>query len=365
MIKDVIKRNKDVEDVLYASCKYGIHKYGKSNIEKLLSILVVSDVHQCVLQLKSAIKYLNHYDAIDLGMNLGDMQARNYAETNGKWYKNAINKCNKPFLTVLGNHDVGNSTDKKVSATADQAFNKFIKAAIHKADAGLVEKPYYSKRMDDYKVEFIVLNNYDNPNDIDDCGNFMVSRGETCFSQNQVDWFINELLNVPKEYGVIICLHDFPCAVNIIECGWSQTDAVTADDTQNMLCDIVNAWINGEDFYAEYLQGGNKLTKVKVNCVFSKRGKGDFISYFSGHRHQDIIAESEKYPEQKVIYFPAMAMDEWQNFCSDLPRVKGTKTEDVFTVVSVNRETRELRLVRIGSYITSSLIERKYFVVKY
>lgn len=374
MANDIIKRNVDVEHIMNASCNYGLHKFGIHNSDKLLSILVLSDVHQCDRQLKSAIKYLNYYDAIDIGINLGDMQARNFAETNGKWYYKAIKYCEKPFLTLLGNHDLGNSVDKKIAANSKDAFEKFVKPAMNKSEITEVKNPYYTKYLDKYKMVVIVLNVYDIPDALDKDGNFVISRGKTCFSQQQTDWFISELQKIPQGYGVIVCLHDFPYKNDIIQCIWSQKDAITADGEENcygndnMIVDIVDAWINGTSINTVYKASKNYngvLVDINVVCNFAERGNGEFISYFSGHRHQDIIAECAKYKNQKIIYFPATAVDDWQNFCSDLPREKKTKSEDALTVVSINSKDREIRLVRVGSSITCQLLKREYFILNY
>ena len=66
-----------------------------------------------------------------------------------------------------------------------------------------------------------------------------------------------------------------------------------------------------------------------------------------------------------MIIFPATANDGWQNYCSDLPREKGTKAEDAITVISVDTINRRLKLVRVGSDFTVDMIERKSNVVEY
>lgn len=370
--RDVIERNLDVEHVMHASCKYGLHKFGRHNPEKLLSVLVVTDVHQCEEQLKSAIKYLNYYDAVDLGINLGDIQARNYIETDGTWYYEAIKDCKKPFLSLLGNHDLGQSADKTISATPDAAFQKFLKRAMEKAQIENVETPYYSKRLDEYKTVIIALNSFDVPSVLDTDGNFAVSRGVMCFSQKQIDWFVNELNRVSSGYGVVICMHNFPYEVDVIRCLWSQKDVENVEVEENcyadgdMIADVVDAWVNGSALNAVYTSSKKDiLPDIKIDCDFGKRVKGDFIAYFIGHRHKDVLAECRKYKNQKVVFFPATAADDWQNFCSDLPREVGTKSEDAITVVSIDRKERELRLVRIGSNITWNMEKREYFVLKY
>jgi hypothetical protein len=107
------------------------------------------------------------------------------------------------------------------------------------------------------------------------------------------------------------------------------------------------------------------LPTLTADCDFTARGAGVFAGYLVGHYHRDIQGKCKKYPYQNIIAFPATANDGWQNYCSDLPREKGTRAEDALTVVGVDTYNRRLKLVRIGSNITMDMTERKYHVVEY
>ena len=125
-IPPIVERNKDVEHIMLASAIYGVNGHGKKNIGKLFSMLAVADVHQSYKQMESAIDYLNYYDAFDIGISLGDMQAGSYSDSDGIWYRDAIHRAHKPFLTVLGNHDGGNYGEYRESGTPRRTFEKFI-----------------------------------------------------------------------------------------------------------------------------------------------------------------------------------------------------------------------------------------------
>ena len=76
----IVQRNKDIEHIMLASARYGVHGFGKANLDKLFTMLCVADVHQSYTQMENAIDYLNFYDAIDIGICLGDMQAGSYSD---------------------------------------------------------------------------------------------------------------------------------------------------------------------------------------------------------------------------------------------------------------------------------------------
>ena len=370
-IPNIVKKNKDVEHIMLASCQYGYHGYGKENPDKLFAMLVTTDIHECQKELISAIDYLNYYDAIDCGICLGDVQARNYIETDGTWYSKPVLKSKKEFYTVLGNHDNGNSTDVKISATPKMAFEKFILPTKEKIGIENLDKPYYVKLFDKYQIALIVLNNYDAPDTLDENGNYVIRREPVVFSQEQTDWFIKTLNSIPKDYHLIIAEHSYPYSTIMEECEWTQSrikrDVNNPYGDNFMFADIVNAWINGTALNVKYepIAHQNVLSTINVDCDFTGRGEGNFVCYIIGHHHYDSIGKCEKYPNQKIIAFASTAFDLWQNYCTDLPRTRGTKAEDLITLFSVNTKKRQIRLVRIGSNFTIHMKERTYKLLEY
>ena len=367
----IVERNKDVEHIMLASCQYGVHGLGVENREKLFAMLVTTDVHECPAQLNAAIDYLNYYDALDCGICLGDMQARNYIETDGTWYANCVMRSKKNFYTVLGNHDCGQSASIKIAGTPKMVFEKLIRPVKSKIGIDGLDKPYYLKLIDEYKIALIVLNNYDAPDTLDEAGDYAVCRSKDIFSQAQTDWFVSALNAIPQGYHLIIAQHSFPYANEAVICDWTEDemppDSKNPYGNDNMFADIVDAWIGGKAYKAEYapIAQTDVLPTVYVDCDFTARGEGAFVCYLTGHHHHDSLAKCKKYPNQTIISLPSTAHDLWQNFCSDLPRAAGTKAEDLVTVFSVHTEKREIRLVRIGSNFTINMKERTYKVIKY
>lgn len=369
-VSNIIERNRDVEHIMHASCQYGWHVNGQENLNKLFAALIMTDVHGCGKQFDSAIEYLNYYDALDCAICLGDVQPSNFAEQN-TWYVEGVKKCKKNFLTVLGNHDLGNSTKSEISATQQMAFEKFFQPTLDKIGVGKIDKPYYLRLFEKYKIAVLVLNLYDMPNEKDSKGNYVLHRGYEAFSQEQVDFIVSALNSVPNDYHLLIAMHNFPYEANAVLCDWSQmTGKITGSESNyyegDMLPDLVNAWIDGKKLKAEYVpRTEGFLPVLTIDCDFSARGKGNFAGYLIGHYHMDAVAKSAKYNNQNIIYFPSTAMDTWQNYNCDLARAEGTKAEDLLTVVSVHTEKREIRLVRIGSNFTMNMKERTYYILKY
>lgn len=370
-IPKIVERNKDIEHVMHASSNYGSFYQGKRK-NKLFSMLVTTDIHECPVQLGAAVDYLNHYDAIDCGICLGDVQQSNFEKTDGTWYYNAISHTKKPFMTVIGNHDVGNSRDPKISGSSQEAYEKFIRPTDSLSGIEGRDAPYFVKLFDEFKIAIVGLDLYGDPSEIGEDGNYRILRGMITITQRQVDWFCKTLSEIPEGYNLIVAMHTFPYDADVTECAWSQKEskifypqeAPYGDD--NMLTDIVDAWVRGDRLCADYApQETRYLPTLHVECDFTARGEGIFATYAVGHHHKDIQGKCKKYPYQNVIVFPSTANDGWQNYCSDLPREKGTRAEDAITVMSVATDKRQIRLVRVGSNITMDMVERKYCVIDY
>lgn len=368
---EIAKRNKATEHIVMASCGYGLYVRGARG-QKHFSMLVTTDIHQCADQLRAAVDYLNYYAALDCGICLGDIQACDYASTDGTWYRDAIAHTEKPFMSILGNHDVGNSRDPSISGSSQQAYEKFIRPTDALSGIEGRESPHFLKIFDEYGIAVIGLDPYGDPSALLADGTYAVHRGVYTFSQKEVDRLCKSLAAIPAGYHLIVALHGFPYSAEVRSCAWSQPDAKLyypaeapyGDD--GMLCDIIDAWVRGARLKADYPPlDATYLPTLSVDCDFSTRGEGVFIAYTVGHYHRDIQGHSTRYPYQNVIAFPATANDAWQNYCSDLPREKGTRAEDALTVMSVAREKREIRLVRIGSNMTMDMTERTYTVIPY
>lgn len=247
------------------------------------SALFVTDVHADSERLNNAINFISSHSQIDIGVCLGDMQYQNYSENDGTWYTTIVNKCQKPFLTTMGNHDFGNSASASVSATMQMGFDKFIRPTLSKIGDTTINKCYYMRKYDAYKIVVLVLNCFDN-DDTKNGSDYKFSRGRYNFQQEQLTWIVSALGSVPTNYHVMICMHGFGRVPNRTETkfnsvldydiGWY------GEGNAEQLYGIVNAWIKS-------MQYSNSMTidgvTTSVNADFRSRSNGAFVGYFTGH----------------------------------------------------------------------------------
>jgi len=363
---DVIHRNLDVLPAVHACVGYGKSQAGVLNSEEGWGMLITTDVHAREQVMQNAIDYFNTYPFLHIGMCLGDMAASNYAQTDGTWYTGRVNQATKPWYTVLGNHDGGNSTDGSISATVDDQFAKWVEPTLETMGMPSLDVPYYAVHNSTYGVSVIFLDCYDVP-DTKSGNDFVVSRGTSAYSQAQIDWFINELNNVPAGNHLLIFQHGYTGASTKETCAWSQAFNVVNDISSygELIPDIVNAWVNGGTLSDTYTTSVTGLSSITVSADFTSRGTGVFAGYVVGHYHRDLIAHSTKYSYQKIIALCCTADGLWQGENSDLPRVENMKSQDCLTVLCVNKTRKTVNLARVGANWTISMTQRIGYAVSY
>jgi predicted phosphodiesterase len=173
----IVTRNKDVEHIVNAAANQGHYSATKPK-DPRFTILCAADVHGREVQMNNMVDYLNYMDCIDAAIHLGDMQPGDFAQNDGTWYVNAVARAEKPFFSVVGNHDGGNSATFDICGTVQQVFDKFFAPVKEKTGIENLTKAYYSKNFDEYGVTIIVLNNYDTPDDLAENGDFAVKAVE-------------------------------------------------------------------------------------------------------------------------------------------------------------------------------------------
>lgn len=367
----IIRKNIDVQDCVYGASAYGWSGNGLFSYKKRYSFLVTTDIHASKDRFFDAISYLNENELFDAGICLGDIND-NYAQ-DASWYVNNVNRSNKNFYTVIGNHDVGNSDSTSLAGTTAQVVAKFITPTEAKMGKSDMTVPYYSFTDSDRKLYFIVLFNYDSP-DIIAGSSFTIFKGAECYSQTQIDWFINELANIPSDYSLVLIRHSYYEANTRYDCNFSQPGRVLAGTnrdcygTVDIIPYIINAWINGEQISNSFNPASaysSYLSALTVSADFRSRGAGKFICHLVGHSHADIVSHSTTYSNQLIIGFAATACDLYNNKNADLPRVPGSKSVDAITAVCFDTDNKTVNLVRIGSNKTVNMIDRTMIALSY
>lgn len=357
----------DAVSNVYAAARFGLNSNGKENTNKRFALLATTDVHAYKKGLETAVEFVNDMLCFDCAATLGDIAEGHYNDTDGTWYSGIIFNSSVPWLTVIGNHDMGNTANVGESATQAQAFDRWI--APNLGIAGVEsETSYYYKDFADYSLRLIVLNAYDTPDTIGDDGNFVVNRKVQCISQAQADWLVSTLAATPADYTVSVLMHSNPgTGVKDADVPFNHaTMTFDNQDTQGTLIpEIIDAWMKGAALNKAFASTNGNVPSVDVSADFASRGAGAFAGYILGHMHRDLVGHVDGYDGQKLYGFSATAVGNWQNGLDDLPRVVGHRSNDVITAVCIDTAARKVYLVRIGSDISFDLNRRGPVAISY
>jgi hypothetical protein len=309
---------------------------------------------------------MNSIGVFDMGASLGDMQAE-FFSNDYSWYIDCISKTKYPWITVVGNHDAGNTDSTATSGTKEQVFEKIVNPTLQYAEVDS-STSYYYKDFNDKKIRVIVLNSSDLPNELIDSNHFAVSRGVVnCYSNEQIEWFVNTLNTTPTEYHVVILTHVSPSYLEADMNIPFQNDVIAsqhfgeAGAYPSIIPDIIQAWIDGDVISKTYSSNVVNLPNIIIEHDFSTRGNGVFVGYFCGHLHYDLVGKLRDYPTQNSFILNTTSA----KLSSDISRKIGTKSEDCITAISIDTITRKIYTVRVGAKITDKFGERKFFVVGY
>lgn len=366
----IMTRNKEMLPAVQAASRFGYSANGVWNINKQLTLLATTDLHNDLARFMSSISYMEGVPCIDGGVCLGDLQSSHFSDNDGTWFTNAVNGAKKTIYPVIGNHDAGNTNGTDKSATKQQQFDKFFAPILNKISKPSLTTTYYSVDYS-YGVTLIVLDCQDVPDTMINETTFAVSRGTLGYSQAQIDWLISTLAAVPAGNHVVIAVHNTLDPATNVDGAWTQDVAMNGGeeskyDYPDMIPAIVDAWQKGTSHSKTYAPIKNTAQPtLTVSADFTSRGAGIFAGYLRGHSHRDHIAKMTNYPEQNIFCLPSTSHSAYQNFASDLPRATSEKSEDCITVFAVDTIARKVKLVRIGSNITFDMVRRDMIAVRY
>ena len=309
---EIERLNPNIRDLI-AQSRRPINKGAGKWLNELpiLTLLHLSDPHRAVEELKRLVAFAEDMGGLlDDVVCSGDMFRKNYLTGYEFW---AECGCDN-ILTCIGNHDALNNNEYNWADVVPQAelyatvFAPFIEKWGVEYTPGTT---YYCKRYPDHKIDLIVLNTM-LPMDED--------AAQTAFLQQKLDRALAE------EISVLIMLHDTSDREQtVIPCRFSRLDHGPTGPCSE----------------------GLRRRRQELEHGFTEAG-GDFICYLAGHCHEDFICCDPDFPRQ-ILFLAPTASREKGIRQSDCDRVEGEKSQDAFNIMSFDRTTKLIKLIRVGA----------------
>ena len=353
-------------DYYSALCKwFGQIALIKDNTANNFNFFLANDLHgnlyaaKCIKELK---KYFD-MPAISCG-DVAPVRPTTYDFSDFILLAKAI----EMYFTI-GQHEVGFMLESDGNAgrlkancwTHQQVFDNLISPM--KSTWGLpnLSTNYWFKDFTDEKVRLISLYQYNIPlvDDPEDSDYYKYKREVVWYGQEQINWFVNALKDVPEDYTVIIIKHqpDMSCRKTGSRFGDRNIGGNNLIIDGTPIEDIVNAYMNKTSISQEYVCVDTETYpvtdfKLSVDNDFSS-AEGSFGFYVMGDTHIDCVSKTKDYPQRTMVITSSSTPQDtsvaWQmNYENAL----------LLNILGVNSSSRNISLVRIGQQSSYKLEDR-------
>ena len=314
--------------------------------EDEIAFLHISDIHGSDRSLNPACDFLNVTDC-SFGLLSGDIIPTPFM-------MNKLMQCTKPFLMIPGNHDAYNRGGEYVFRTNILDPMQDINNVIYGSEKGNYwHRDFYKSG---YSLRVIGIDQWQ----ID---HFSKSERvtSTILTQEQMDWFIQILKDSYDFDGIIVMIHEGFGNAHVGQRDMNYTNdfiSIYAKDYQNcyeyagihnapIIPDIVEAYITGENITGKEYMNANEHDYITVTTDF-QGAHDNFIAYFGGHAHWDMVEHLNDYPRQllSLVAFGGYLKGSDLN---DLVKTPNGINSFTINLNSIDFKNRRLTIKRLGS----------------
>ena len=293
-----------------------------TSLTEPFSLLHFSDVHGTSDTIANIVRFWNEEKPyVDDAICTGDMVRASSADGMDFW--NSVSGSEKILMTV-GNHD--QQLNGNTMSQAEQ-YALYIQPYVSYWGATTVaDKTWWYKDYADNNIRLIGL------------GSTYVMPSEDLSAMNT--WLGNVLTDAKTNgLSVIIAEHyppNNPVAINgaFTEKDWTPS-GITLDDS---VLNVVDTFITGG---------------------------GEFICYICGHTHQDLLLYSSDHPNQIFVSVTTASTAFAQQAFSDLAREANLDIAWAYNILSVDTNSKHIRLIRVGANLTMNMEKRECMVLDY
>lgn len=319
-INGVVALNKDVEHLVMQASKSRSSKFGDTLVP--LEFVHFTDVHAHNKEWKRIVEYIDRYeDHIMFGLHTGDYCGTSVDD--GVDLYSLAKPKNRIIYNAVGNHDTYKayaSGESPETATAEEIYDAVF-SDVEGWDVvfGKGENiTYYYKDFVESGIRLIVLDDQQ-------------------WSDAQAEWLAS-VLNGAKENGLAVI---------------TASHMLTANLTER----LATTFTPVDEMPSAY--GGSNLFESSI--VAFKSSGGVHICHLCGHNHFDDIG----YTADGVLNIQVESASGSPDARLESRRVEGTRSFDCFNVVSVDVNTKRLKIIRIGCNSNAALQDKTLLCYDY
>ncbi len=316
---------------------------------------VATDIHTEYETLENFFEFVNliHSDIVVGCAMQGDISVDFYdtkAEAIGEgidgfpglaFFEEACDTLNIDPLPAVGNHDQNDDNGQSVLIQLSKAEQRehIIDAGLDNVDDVVFNEShagscYYYKDYlggGDYKIRFIMLDQYDRPDTI--VADEYVYGVVKNYSQEQLTWFAETALALPDEdYHVVLFMHTNP------------TRSTANNNGYIAIQQIVDAFTQ-QGTYNASSGAGDFAYSLNLDYSVINGFDGIFVSFCSGHVHIPVVAEiTINTRDYNNIQFPSIDAQS-----IGYSRIEFTGTREMATFLVVDVIDKTIFLLRYGN----------------
>lgn len=326
-----------------------------------ISFMHISDTHGSSISVKAMVEALNK-SSCDFGIITGDILPDLYMQ-------DVINSSQKPIFLVIGNHDAYN--DYYYEGKGQYGFRKTVidnNITVKNLNFGdnKANYYYYDYSKGGYILRIICLDQFE----LDAVARLGLD--DVIMSQKQIDWFINVLSNSYQVDGIIILIHEgfgnskkgarnINYTNNFISClavNYGNSYDFNGDFDPFVIPDIVEAYQTGKNISNQIYSSGIDDSPIHVTTNFGEIKNQNFIGYFGGHLHWDVVEFMQSFPNQLLVLMAYSGNGLGGNY-NDLIKSDDGKSSYNINLNILKFDDQLFEIYRLGAQQTVSGVERK------
>lgn len=267
-----------------------------------------------------------------------------------------VNTSPVPFLLMPGNHDAVDHgyTQSVLRVNLVDNFQSLNNVTCPISGSSLWYKDFL---FESRTIRVIAMDEYEHER----VGAPVGSKHGVVYSQTQIDWFIDCLKNTPSSYYVIIAHHQPVSNIRVPNTGkfisenaplFYEFESKEAGSEPTLIPRIVDAYQNKQRISDYITPSGSSGINLTVNADFTACTPANFLFHIGGHTHWDVVEYLPSYPRQLQIIIDEAETNKYTY--SDLARNEANDSAYLLNKVTLDFNTRTIKLERIGAHVTDS-----------